>query len=160
MNDKFGRALAVVAVAGTLGLTVAACSTNDPGSGSATATHSPAPAAVAAQTPSPAPVASSAPAASSLAGTWSGQYSGAYSGSFTLTWKQSGSRLHGSIHLSNPDGVSNINGTVSGTAIQFGTVGSTAITYSGTVSGSSMSGEYDVHGGGETLSGEWSATRS
>lgn len=41
---------------------------------------------------------------------------------------------------------------------QVGTVGSTAITYSGTVSGSSMSGRYQVHNGG--AAGEpWSASK-
>jgi hypothetical protein len=47
---------------------------------------------------------------------------------------------------------------VNGDAISFGTVGSgTAITYSGTVSGNSMSGTYKVNGQG---GGPWSATKS
>ena len=50
--------------------------------------------------------------------------------------------------------------TVNGSAITFGTVGSTAITYSGTVSGNSMSGNYQVQGGSSSASGTWSATKS
>jgi hypothetical protein len=42
---------------------------------------------------------------------------------------------------------------VTGSAIKFGTVGGQAITYKGTVSGSSMSGTYSTPGGG----GPWSA---
>jgi hypothetical protein len=46
---------------------------------------------------------------------------------------------------------------VQGGAIQFGTVGSAAITYSGSVSGNSMSGTYQVANGG---SGSWSASKT
>jgi hypothetical protein len=77
-----------------------------------------------------------------------------------LTWHQSGSHLQGTIQISNPDGTSPINGTVSGAAIQFGTVGSMAITYSGTVSGGSMSGSYQVHTQNGSADGSWSATKS
>jgi opacity protein-like surface antigen len=91
-----------------------------------------------------------------LSGTWSGTYSGAYHGTFTLHWKQSGSRLSGTIKLSNPSSKPNISGAVHGTAIRFGTVGSAAITYSGSVSGKSMSGSYKTPGGG----GSWSAHKT
>lgn len=100
--------------------------------------------------------ASSSPAAAGLSGTWDGHYSGGYSGTFTLTWQQSGSVLSGTIKLSNPGVTVPINGTVSGGAIRFGTVGSAAITYTGTVSGSSMSGSYTVVG---ATGGSWSATK-
>src|SRR5439155_12946883 len=79
-------------------------------------------------------------AAGDLSGTWSGQYSGAYQGTFTLTWTQSGSKLNGTIDLASLGGTVPINGTVDGNKISFGTVGSTDITYSGSVSGDSMSG--------------------
>jgi hypothetical protein len=52
-----------------------------------------------------------------------------------------------------------INGTVAGGRIQFGTVGSQAITYTGSLSGNSMSGQYKVAGGAGG-SGAWSATRT
>jgi hypothetical protein len=87
-----------------------------------------------------------------LAGTWSGKYSGAYSGTFTLRWTQSGSRLSGSIALSNPRGKYGISGSVHGSAITFGAVGAGA-TYTGSVSGKSMSGRYKTAQGG----GPWSA---
>jgi hypothetical protein len=88
----------------------------------------------------------------SLSGTWSGTYSGAYSGTFRLHWTQSGSKLTGSITLSNPKGKYGIGGSVRGKAIQFGAVGAGA-TYTGSVSGKSMSGHYKSPGGG----GTWSA---
>jgi hypothetical protein len=99
----------------------------------------------------------SAPATAGLTGTWSGQYSGAFQGTFTLTWQQSGSIVSGNIKLSAPPVTLSIKGTVQGDVIKFGTVGSVAITYSGTASGNSMSGTYQVGGAG---GGPWSATRS
>lgn len=94
------------------------------------------------------------PKRSPLAGTWSGKYSGAFSGSFTLHWKLSGSILSGSITLSNPSGTYGIKGKVRGSAISFGAVGVGA-TYTGSVSGKSMSGRYNSPQGG----GRWSARK-
>ena len=91
-----------------------------------------------------------------LSGTWSGQYGGAYHGTFTLHWKQTGSRLTGTIKLSNPSATLSVNGTVHASTIRFGTVGSAAITYSGSVSHKSMSGSYKTPGGG----GPWSAHKT
>ena len=91
----------------------------------------------------------------SLAGTWSGKYSGAFSGTFTLHWKESGSKLSGSIKLSRPRGTYPITGTVHGNAIKFGAVGAGA-TYTGSVSGKSMSGRYKTPRGG----GPWSAHKT
>lgn len=87
-----------------------------------------------------------------LAGTWSGHYSGAFSGSFTLHWTQSGSKLSGTITLSNPSGRYGIGGSIKGKAIHFGAV-SVGATYTGSVSGSSMSGSWKSPQGG----GSWSA---
>ena len=91
-----------------------------------------------------------------LSGTWSGKYSGAYHGTFTLNWTQSGSKLSGTIKLSTQRSKLSLNGTVRGSTIRFGTVGSAAITYSGSVSGKSMSGSYRTPGGG----GPWSAHKT
>src|SRR6266567_637275 len=92
-------------------------------------------------------------AGGSLTGTWLGTYGGAYPGTFTLHWTQSQSRLTGTIKLSNV-GRMNITGSVRGSTIRFGTVGNAnAITYSGSVSGTSMSGTYKTGGAG----GPWSA---
>lgn len=96
--------------------------------------------------PAAATTTAAAAAATTLSGNWAGRYSGAYHGTFTLSWRQSGSRLSGKITISNPPSTLNIHGTVTGGAIQFGTVGGVGITYSGTLSGSgdSMSGSYQV----------------
>jgi hypothetical protein len=94
-------------------------------------------------------------AGGSLTGTWSGTYRGAYHGTFTLHWTQSKSRLTGTIKLSSV-GRTNITGSVRGSTIRFGTVGNAAaITYSGSVSGTSMSGTYKTGGAG----GSWSAQK-
>ncbi|HUZ84502.1 MAG TPA: hypothetical protein VMU66_07400 [Gaiellales bacterium] len=109
---------------------------------------------------SSAPASTQAPAAAGLSGTWSGKYSGAYNGTFTLTWRQSGSNLRGTIKISSPADTLGINGTVTGGSIRFGTVGSTAITYSGSVSGNSMSGTYQVQTGNGSVGGPWSAAKA
>jgi len=93
--------------------------------------------------------------ASSLAGSWSGRYSGPVSGTFTLHWRQSGSSLSGSITLSSPPGQYGINGHVNGSAISFGAVGAGA-TYTGSVTGRSMSGSWQSSIGG----GKWSAHKT
>ncbi len=134
-----------------LAMGMAACSSSS--STSSGGSHTTAPKAKAASAPK-------TKTASPLSGKWSGHYSGAYNGTFALTWRQTGSRLHGTIHISNPSTTLPINGTVNGTTIRFGTVGSTAITYTGTVAGNSMSGTYQVHTGNGTPGGPWSASKS
>lgn len=162
LNRKSGFALPLV-VAGLLG--VAACSS---GAGTGTPTGAAtqgagvvASASASAAASSAAPASSAAAADSgALSGTWSGQYGGSYQGTFTLNWQQSGSSLSGQITLSAPAQTLPINGTVNGGSIQFGTVGSTAITYSGSVSGSSMSGTYKVGTDSDAQGGNWSASKS
>jgi hypothetical protein len=90
-----------------------------------------------------------------LSGTWSGHYHGALSGTFTLRWRQSKSKLTGSIKLSTPRGTYSISGSVRGKAIKFGAVGAGA-TYTGSVSGKSMSGSYRTPQGG----GTWGARKT
>jgi peptidoglycan hydrolase-like protein with peptidoglycan-binding domain len=92
-----------------------------------------------------------------LSGKWNGKYSGNYTGTFVLDWEQTGSKLSGTIMLSAPAATLSLNGTITGTTIDFGTVGSTEITYTGKVSGDSMSGTYSVNG---APGGDWSATRA
>lgn len=150
--------LAVFAVPAAVLL--AACSSSPK---SAPVTQVPTAKAVA-QATSAAPAASTAPstaapASAGLSGTWSGQYSGSYQGSFTLIWTQSGSKLSGTIKISVPASTMSINGTVQGDSIRFGTVGSYGITYSGKVSGTSMSGGYQVIDG-QGSSGPWSASKT
>ena len=95
-------------------------------------------------------------AASALSGKWEGQYGGAYHGTFSLNWHQSGSTLSGTIKLSNPASTLTVHGSLHGKSISFGTVGGAAITYTGSVSGKSMSGKYETPGGG----GPWSAKKT
>lgn len=106
-------------------------------------------------TSAPAPTMAAAAAAADVSGGWSGKYSGVYNGTFSLTWQQTGSAVNGQIVLSSPPKTFNINGNLAGNAITFGAVG--AVTYTGTVSGTSMSGTYQVPGGG---GGNWSASKS
>jgi hypothetical protein len=94
--------------------------------------------------------------ASGLSGTWSGKYSGTFHGTFKLQWTQSGSKLNGTIKLSTEPSKLPLKGSVRGGSISFGTVGSAAITYSGSVSGRSMSGRYHTAAGG----GSWSAHKT
>jgi hypothetical protein len=94
-------------------------------------------------------------ARSSIAGSWSGTYTGVFSGTFKLHWKQTRSRLTGSITLSRPGGTYTITGTVHGSKIAFGAVGAGA-TYTGSWTGKSMSGHYNTPQGG----GRWSAHKT
>jgi hypothetical protein len=145
----------LMALAGLTVMVVAGCGSSTdatsptpsiPQTSPPTAAPTPTPTAIATPTPAPATV--------DLSGTWTGQYSGPFNGTFTLKWTQSGSSLDGTIALSSPADNLHISGTVTGSAISFGAVG--VVTYSGTVSGSSMSGSYTDVANGQ--SGSWSAT--
>jgi hypothetical protein len=141
--------LAVPAVLGIALISACGASTS-PTTSPPTATRAPAIAA-----PTPPPASTSAPAGP-LSGTWTGQYSGPFTGTFTLNWTESGSALTGTLQISNPPGSHNITGSATDTAITFGYVG--GVTYSGTVSGNTMSGSYQVPAGRGT--GSWNATKS
>ena len=93
---------------------------------------------------------------SGLSGTWSGNYSGANQGTFTLTWQESGSKLTGTIDISSPSATYDISGAVEGNSIRFGTLGAGAVTYSGSVSGDTMSGTYQAPNG----NGTWQAAKA
>ena len=94
-------------------------------------------------------------ATTGLAGKWKGHYGGAVSGHFTLRWRKTGSRLRGSITLSNPQGTYDIGGSVRNGKIKFGAV-SVGAKYKGTVRGTSMSGTWTSPQGG----GSWSAHKA
>jgi hypothetical protein len=150
--------IGMTATAG-LAMTLAACSSSGSSTAQVTATQS----AKANPAAAPADSAPAQPAANSgLSGKWRGRYSGAYTGHFVLRWHQSGSRLSGTITLSAPSrGTIPIHGTVQGSTIKFGTVGSEAITYSGSASGNSMSGTWQIKGtSGAAGGGPWSASKS
>jgi hypothetical protein len=97
-----------------------------------------------------------------VSGTWKGSYTGSFSGTFKLTWTETKSNLSGTIMISAFSNASTpIHGTIKGGSIQFGTVGSQAITYSGTVSGSSMSGTWKLEANGHVGgTGSWKASKS
>jgi hypothetical protein len=146
------RLAAGMMVTAALAVTLAACSTS--GSTATHTNHNAAPPASATSTPAAAAAASSS---SGLSGTWHGQYGGAYTGTFVLHWHQSGAGLSGRIHISNPSSALPVHGKLAGGSIRFGTVGSYRISYSGTVSGSSMSGHWQLNGPG--TGGNWSASK-
>ena len=151
MNSRYAR-IVVAALAASLAVTLAACSApNSSGPGNDTTAPPSTHAASAASAPK---------TTSALSGRWSGRYSGSYNGTFKLRWHQSGSSLHGTITISNPLSTLPINGTVTGNSIKFGTVGSMAITYTGSVAGTTMSGTYQVHGGTASAGGPWSASKA
>lgn len=151
-----GAALATLAVVAFGCSSTGTTTTGTPAAG-ASGTTATSPAYGGATTAASSPLASPTAAATvGLSGTWSGQYSGAYQGTFTLTWQQSGSNLSGTIMLSSPPVTLPITGNVQGNAIRFGAVG--GVTYSGSVSGNSMSGTYQVPTG--SAGGSWSASRS
>ncbi len=143
-------ALPLVALLWALALLAAGCGSS---SSETTSTATTAPAAAGTGTTAATTAASSE---NGLSGKWKGQYSGGYKGTFILNWQQSGSSLAGKITISSPLSTLKVNGTLHGSSITFGTVGSLAITYTGTVSGSSMSGSYHTPGG----SGSWSASKA
>jgi hypothetical protein len=145
------RTGAAVALLAALALLAAGCGGGSSGTTTTTTTAAPAPAATTTTTTT-----TGASSESGLSGQWKGQYSGTYNGTFILHWQQSGSSLSGKITISAPLATLAVNGTLHGSSITFGTVGSLAITYTGTVSGgSSMSGSYHTPNGG----GSWSATK-
>jgi hypothetical protein len=157
---RSGRLLLVAAL--TLPtMLAAACGSTAPTTASSTAVPSSvavttAQAVAAASTTTSTGSPSSDSGAGALSGHWSGSYSGDFSGTFELTWVESSDQLKGTINLST-SGTLPLNGTVKGSEITFGTVGSTKITYTGTVSGDTMSGTYVVAG---SQHGDWKATRA
>ena len=154
-------ATATVSIAAASSAAAAAASTAAAAAPASTAAAAPARTAAAAPARTASHASSSPPAAASgLSGTWNGQYGGASSGNFTLHCAQSGSALSGTVYLET-DGIAlPVHGTVAGDSIQFGSVGSTGISYQGTISGNSMSGTYQLTARGTTFTGPWSATKS
>ena len=148
------KGIGVIALSAGLLLTLGACSSSSGDSGSTSSTSAPPVSTASAATSAPTQT-----TAGDLSGKWSGQYSGTFQGTFVLDWQQSGSNLSGTIKLSSESGTDDVNGTVNGGTISFGTVGSQAITYSGSVSGDSMSGTYKVQTPNGSVGGSWSATK-
>jgi hypothetical protein len=114
----------------------------------------------------PPAVSSSESGSSGVVGRWNGTWtttSGpAGSGGFRIDFTQSGNDLTGAIVIAGTPCITTgtITGTLSGNTISFGAVqGSQTISYSGTVSGNSMSGEYSAPDCGNAK-GTWKASRA
>jgi hypothetical protein len=151
------RAAVIAGLGIVVALTVPACGGSGGGGSSSTGTSTPAAASTPATqvTTTTSTSTSTTTSDSGLSGKWKGTYSGTYSGTFVLNWNQSGSKLNGTIDLSTA-GTVPVNGTVDGSSIKFGTVGGSAVHYTGSVSGDSMSGSYTTAGG----DGSWTAHRA
>jgi hypothetical protein len=150
------RSLTLAGLAVVVALIAAGCGGSSSSSSTSATTSASTTHAAAAQTTASHTTSTAAPSSGSdLSGTWNGQYGGTFNGTFKLNWQQSGSKLTGTIDLSTA-GTAPIHGVVNGGSIKFGTVGSTVITYTGSVSGSSMSGSYKTPSGG----GSWSAHKA
>jgi hypothetical protein len=108
--------------------------------------------------PTPTPSATQTPISVDLSGTWGGLCTGPFSANTfcTVTWTQTGNALDGTIMWSGPPDNLHISGNVTGSTISFGAVG--VVTFTGTLSGSTMSGSYTDIENGKT--GSWSVTLS
>lgn len=103
-----------------------------------------------------------AAATGGLSGTWSGDYTqtspAPAAGTFTLAWQQSGSNVTGTINIPGACNACPISATVNGSSVTFGVVALGGITYTGTVSGSSMSGTYAT--ADSSTKGTWKASKT
>jgi hypothetical protein len=127
------------------------------------------PPSVPASTGSPGAVVTSpgaSPAAGTVAGDWNGTWQSTVvtqaTGTFTVTFAQNGNALTGTVRVADstclPEG--SLTGVLNGSAITFGAVkGANTISYTGTVSGDSMSGTYGAPTCGPDQ-GTWEATRA
>jgi hypothetical protein len=97
-----------------------------------------------------------AAASGGLSGTWSGTYAGDSQGTFTLSWIQAGSKVAGAIKLDQGTTGLSVTGELQGSSIHFGSVGAGAVTYTGTVSGNTMSGTWTSG----SANGTWNASKN
>lgn len=146
----------------TLVLVAAACGGSDSSAAPPTGT--------AATTAPPAVTASSTPSDSGSAdaiegpwdGTWTSTSTPGASGTFHIEFTQSGDQLNGSITITNSPCITTgtISGALDGNSITFGAVkGSQNVAYTGTISGSSMSGTYAAPQCDNGV-GDWTATKA
>ena len=99
-----------------------------------------------------------------LSGTWSGTWKDTTDpaeGTFKLTWQQSGPTLSGTITIAGTPclGGGQIAGALNGSTISFGVVkGAVEVAYTGSVSGTTMSGTYTTSCG--NAQGNWEAKKT
>jgi hypothetical protein len=104
--------------------------------------------------PTPTPRATT-PATLDLSGTWAGLCSGTSNGFCTLTLRQTANGLEGTFLLSSPPGKPlDIEGNLIGSTITLRSA--TGVVFTGTLSGSTLSGAYTDISNGKTYS--WSVT--
>jgi len=106
--------------------------------------------------PTPTPAATQTPLSVNLSGTWLGLCAGQFSGYCSLTLKQAANALEGTFTVQSPPDSVPISGNVTGSTIGFGAVG--VVAFTGTLSGSTMSGSYTDTANGKT--GSWIVTLS
>ena len=101
-----------------------------------------------------------------LTGTWNGTWQDTTpdqaGGTFVLMWTQNGTALTGNIVVEGTPCLSaaTVTGSVNGTSISFGAVsGTNTVSYTGTISGSSMQGNYTAPSACESAQGTWTATK-
>jgi len=152
-TGRFVAAIAFVSLAAT------ACGggSNDNG----TVTGTPTTTAAATATTQAAAV-TTAPAVSggALAGTWAGEYTQTKptsdGGTFSVTFEGSAPDYTGTISIAGSCDPCPITATVKGSTITIGAIGASAITYDGTIAGSSMSGTYSAG----QFEGTWKALKA
>jgi hypothetical protein len=94
-----------------------------------------------------------------LSGTWGGLCTGPFNGFCTLAWTQTANALDGTFAVqggSSPPDNLHISGNLTGSTVSFGTVG--VVTFTGTLSASTLSGSYTDIANGKT--GSWTVTLS
>jgi len=106
--------------------------------------------------PTSTPTAPQASPSLNLSGTWAGLCTGPFNGFCSLTWTRTAHALDGTFMLSSPPDNLHISGNLTGSTISFGAGG--VATFTGTVSGSTMSGSYTDIANGKT--GSWTVTIS
>jgi hypothetical protein len=167
-RTSLGVALAVVAVLSTAcgggggGTTSGATGSQQTGpTGSTVATSPPTVTGVTGVTGAT----TAAPQGAKLSGTWSGTWKDTSpdtaEGTFKLTWQQSGPTLNGTITIAGTPCLSggHIAGALNGSTISFGVVkGAVEVAYTGSVSGTTMSGTYTTSCG--NAQGNWEARRT
>ena len=160
-----------LAIIGVLAVTVVGCANKSTSSVGGSVSRTPVATQAATPevpaTPASPVTASSTEASSAIDGLWNGTYSSTSSpgsdGTFEVTYVTSASgQLSGSIQIHKTPCVSTgtVNGRLHSNAITFGAVkGAQTITFTGTISGQTMSGTYDAPDCGRGK-GTWRATRA
>lgn len=158
-STKRASELAVAAVLGSVLLAACGGSSSTTSTKRATTTS----ATPSAQTTQPAPSATGAAISGTWRGTATSQAHPGRTSSFTVVFSQRGSTVSGPVTLTGGCiSQGSVTGTLVGQTIQFGVVERAGIEFTGTFSGSSMSGSYKSEPpcGIDTDTGTWEATRA